>query len=347
VHRHLRYLAAVVPAVILVGLAGCAADSDDPAGTAGTAAAAGTTPSPVGDAAEPAGGTPASTGTAAAGAACDDPPCYGPVEALGALDADVVEQVSGMAASHRTPGLFYVVSDTPGTSAVAVVEDDGTLVVHIEIEGMSSRNAEALAVGPCADGGPDSCLYIGDIGNHVGHEDLFIYRFAEPDLTDPPSSIAADRLRFTYPDAPTDAEALIVDGTGRPLIISKPQFDGETGQTGATRLYRGGHDGGALEDLGEIDLPDPVSGLFAGMVGHVVTGADALDGRVILRTYDEVYEYVAPHPDTDPATFPDWPVRRVPAPFQVQSETVAYRMDGCGYLTTSEPTGAIDAVTCE
>jgi hypothetical protein len=277
---------------------------------------------------------------------CEDEPCYGEVVHLGTLTHDVVEQVSGMAASHRHPMLYYVVSDVPGTSEVAVIEEDGTLVAHIEIEGMSTRDAEALAVGPCGPQVPETCLYVGDIGNHVGLEDLFVYRMIEPDLADPPPSAPADRIRYTYPDDPTDAEALLVDHLGRPLIISKARFDSDTGVTGATRLYRGDADGGVLEDLGEIELPEPENAMFATLVGHVVTGADAADGRVLLRTYDEVYEYRADSPDADLATFPDWPVRRVPAPFQVQSETVAYRLAGCGYITTSELTGSIDAVSC-
>jgi hypothetical protein len=332
-----RSLTAGVAALVLI-VAGCATDGDDPLATVDL---------PIAD--DPATGTPgraADPDTAATEPPCDDQPCYADVVHLGLLTTDVVEQVSGMSASHRNPGLFYVVSDVPGTSDVAVVEEDGTLVAHIEIEGMSARDAEALAIGPCAAGTAETCLFIGDIGNHVGLEDLFVYRLVEPDLADPPASVPADRLRYTYPDAPTDAEAMVVDDVGRPLIISKAAFDSESGSTGPTRLYRGAAEGGVLEDLGEIELPAPVSGVFAALVGHVVTGADAHAGGVLLRTYDEVYEYRTDDPDADIATFPTWRMRRVPAPFQVQSETIAYRIDDCGFITTSELTGSVDAVTC-
>lgn len=292
---------------------------------------------------------PTGTGSGTAtptGAACDDEPCYADATTLGELAPDVVEAVSGMAASHRTPGLFYVVSDASGASRVAVVEADGAPVTHLEIEGMSTRNAEALAVGPCGAEGEDSCLFVGDIGNHADLPDLFVYRAAEPDLSDPPGTVAADQLRYTYPDAPTNAEALLVDGDGRPLIISKAPFDRDTGTTGPTTLFRGAQDGGTLEDLGEIELPEPEQAVFAPLVGHVVTGADARDGTVLLRTYDEVYEYRADDPEADLAGFPGWPRTRGPSQSQVQSETVAYRVDGCGYLTTSELTGSIAGVAC-
>jgi hypothetical protein len=251
-----------------------------------------------------------------------------------------------MAASHHNPELYYVISDLAGTSEVAVVEGDGTPVGRIEIDGLSARNAEDLAVAPCGPGDDTSCLYIGDIGNHVGLADLFVYRVPEPDLEQLPAQVTADTLRYAYPGEPTDAEALLVDGEGRPIVISKAWFDDSTGETGPTQVFRGGSDGGTLEHLGDLELPLPGSPFFADVVGHVVTAADSVPGRVIVRTYDEIYEYRAEDSGADLGTFPDWPMRRVPAPFQIQSETIAYRGSSCGYLTTSELTGSIDGVGC-
>lgn len=276
---------------------------------------------------------------------CGDP-CYGPIVAVGSLSADVVVEASGMAASRRTDGVYYVVSDEPGTSEVVAVREDGAPVARVEVEGMLTENAEALAVGACGDREPHSCLYVGDIGDHVGREDVVVYRISEPDLSAPTARASATALRFTYPDAPTDAEALLVDESGRPLIISKADFDKDTGVSAATRLYRGDSGGGVLELVDDFELPVPRSGVFAALVGNVVTDASSTSGRVLLRTYDAVIEYVAPEPGSDLAGFPAWPHAEVAAPTQLQSETVTFRSERCGYLTTSEPTGSIDAVTC-
>ncbi len=319
-------------AIVLV-LVGCAADDED-------TLASRTSPAAFESAPEPAA-TPSSTVTA-----CDDEPCYDAVESLGELGEDVVTEVSGMAASHRVPGLYYVIGDEQGVSEVAVVEEDGTLVGRVEVDGLSARNAEDLAVGPCGPEDDTTCLYIGDIGNHSGLEDLFVFRMPEPDLADLPTRAEADAVRYTYPGDPTDAEALLVDAEGRPIIISKARFDESTGETGPTRVFRGERDGGALEHVTDLDLPAPESPFFAEVVGHVVTAADSVPGRVIVRTYDEIYEYRSETSDADLGTFPDWPARRVPTPFQMQSETVAYRVGECGYLTTSELTGSIDGVSC-
>jgi hypothetical protein len=269
--------------------------------------------------------------------------CYGEPEAVGRLESDV--GISGMVESRRAPGVFYVVSDKAGTSHVSAVLADGSLVARIAVDGMSARNAEALAIGPCELVGARTCLYVGDIGNHVAHQDVFVYRMVEPDPTSPPRDpIPADKLRFTYPDAAPDAEALLVDDAGRPLIISKASL--ANGVTGPTHLFRGAADGGPLDRIGEIDIPAPENPVFAEIVGNGVTDASAEAGRVLLRTYDEVIEYRAPEADADLASFLGWPLRRVPAPDQMQSEAVAYRAAGCGYLTISEFTGSIGAVDC-
>ena len=284
--------------------------------------------------------------------ACDAP-CYGDAESAGTLSEDTVVEVSGMAASVRTPGLYYVVGDEPGTPEVVAVREDGTPVARLELDGMDPENAEALAVGPCGDDPDVSCLYVGDIGDHVGRDHVVVYRAPEPDLSDPPDdepldALDADALEFTYEDGPTDAEALLVDGDGRPLVVSKASFDRDTGETGSTRLYRGPAGGGELEAVAEIELPEPENGLLAAMAGNVVTdaSADLAAARVLLRTYDEVLEYRAPDPGADLAAFPSWPVRRVPAGNVLQSETVAYAVDDCGYLTTSELTGVVAVVRC-
>ncbi|HEY9411348.1 MAG TPA: hypothetical protein VIP77_17345 [Jiangellaceae bacterium] len=319
-------------AVIVVGVAGCAGEPERTAESAEqpTGSASGVAP----------------TERPPADPSCASP-CYGPAESTGTLADDVVTQVSGMAASVRTPGAFYVVSDVAGTSEIAAVRLDGTVIARIEVVGMDAANAEALAVGPC---GPDpaaTCVYVGDIGDHVGRDEVVVYRTPEPDLAAAATLTAdAETLRLTYPDAPTDAEALIVDDTGRPLIVSKAPFDQTTRTTGVTRLYRGGVDGGELELLAEVELPEPPTPGFADLVGNVVTDASAATGRVLLRTYDEVLEFTAPDPGVDVAGFPAWPMRRVPSPAQLQSETVSLLPGGCGYATTSEPTGSIDAVSC-
>jgi hypothetical protein len=306
---------------------------------------------PTTPAAAAAAGTPAATPHLAP-ACADDAGCYTTPAVAGSFDVALAPEVSGLAASVRNPGVYYLVDDPPGTTEVVAVEEDGTLVARLPIAGMDAANAEALAVGACGAGDADTCLYVGDIGDHVGRPDVVVLRVREPALSAPPTApppaepVPAEILRLTYPEAPTDAEALLVDAEGRPLLVSKAPFDRQSGATGETRLYRAPAAGGTLEDLGAVPLPEPRAPLQSRYVGNTVTGADKRDDRVILRTYDQVVEFLAPGPGTDLGTFPAWPSRQVPSPPQLQSEAIAYRVEGCGYLTAAEGSGELWVVGC-
>ena len=65
----------------------------------------------------------------------------------------------------------------------------------------------------------------------------------------------ADAWSYTYPDGPQNAEALLVDAVGTPLVITKP--DRVNGAVGPHRIYRAPAGGGTLEFVREFRPPDP------------------------------------------------------------------------------------------
>jgi hypothetical protein len=282
---------------------------------------------------------------------CADPfGCYGDPELVGEFDAALVPGASGLAAGVRNPGVLYLLDDRPHTSEVWVARSDGTMLGAIEVAGLDALDTESLAIGPCGAANPAPCLYIGDIGDNLrARADITVHRFAEPDLTAglPEEPVDAEVIRLRYPDGPHDAEALLVDDGGVPHIVTKAPFDRATGRTGETRLYRAtGFADGVLADLGVLGVPEPATPLHSQVVGNVVTGGEHRDGRVLLRTYDQVLEYVAPGPAADLAELDTWHVRAVPSPFEPQSEAITWAPDGCGYYTVSEMVGDIWFVPC-
>jgi hypothetical protein len=340
---------AVAAALVAVHVAACApggapgaADSPDPVPVDPVPR---TEPSP--EDLTPAPPTPSPTPTPAA---CDDPAgCYGEPRRVGAFDAETVPEASGLAASRRNPGVLYLLDDRPGTSEVWAIGTDGDMLGAITVSGLDARDTESLAVGPCAAGDPDACVYVGDIGDNLRRRaDIRVHRFPEPDLGEAVTSrVEADSARLAYPDGAHDAEALIVDGAGALYILTKAPFDPDTGVTGETRLYRALELGdGVLEDLGPVPVPEPQLPLHSQVVGNVVTGADYLDWRVLVRTYDQVLEYRAPLAGADLATLADWPVRSLPSPLEPQSEAIAWAADGCGYYTAGEMVGDLWYVPC-
>lgn len=269
---------------------------------------------------------------------------YQPAERAGAFDAERIAEASGLAASRRNPGWLYIVDDDHPEEVWAARTDGGGLRA-IPVAGFVGRDTEDLAVGPCGPDTTETCVFVGDVGDNLQtHPDVEILRFAEPDVSAPPRPVVPDVIRVRYPGGPADAEALLVDDAGVPHVVTK---DAGSDGAGAARLYAApGFADGTLTDLGPVALPDPALPLVASVLGVVVTGADYHDGRVLLRTYDHVVEFVAPDLAAPLAEFASWPAREVPAAREPQSEAVAFAADGCGYYTAGEGVGDLWFVGC-
>ena len=297
----------------------------------------------------PSASPPASPTPSPAAALCEHPPCRGRPRTVGAFGSQLAPEASGLAASRRNPGLLYLVDDGPGTTFVGVVHaGSGRPLGRLAIEGLEGTDTEDLAVGPCeAAGSGRTCLYIADIGDNVGaRSSVTVTRVTEPDLSEgvPDAPVSAERVALTYPHGPADAETLLVDPQGSLLVVTKAA--GRRGR-GAARLFVA--DTFADQQLaaaGRVRIPQPAMPFAAAVVGNVVTGGDAAPGRVVLRTYDAIFEFLAPRPDAPLSTFARWPVREVPAPAEPQGEAVAYGRDGCDLYTVSEDSPRLSIIPC-
>lgn len=277
-----------------------------------------------------------------------DTPCRSKPRVVGRFDVDAAPEASGIAASARNPGVLYVVDDGPGTTAVVALRARSARIIgRLEVAGLTGIDTEGLAVARCDASSRSSCLYIGDIGDNTASRDsISIIRVREPALEGPPPAapLAADSVTWRYPDGPVDAEALLaLDGQTLAIVSKDP---GKSGR-GAARLYVAPRFTDAtLEDAGRVRLPRPSLPLASVITGTVVTGGDAVPGRVVLRTYDAIYEFTAPAADADPRGFPRWPVEEVAAPPESQGEAVTYAADRCGLFTVSEGSGALTSIPC-
>jgi hypothetical protein len=282
-----------------------------------------------------------------------------------AFDLDVVGEASGLALSVRNPGVAYVLDDGPGSTGVLAVDTTTGITTAVTVEGLDGRDTEGLAVGRCAGGegerqraggrgsrGTPTCLFIGDIGNNQSAwPSVRVWRIREPDLARrmsasdgrnglPEVSVNGDVATYAYPQAPADAEALLVD-KGRPFLITKERRDPESGRTPRPRLLGARRFAdGRLHDFGRLRLPAPRSGGWAAaFVGNVVTGAELDGDRVVVRTYDHVLIYT-PHVEGAPLrTLRRWRPREVASPPLRQGEGVA--MNRCGIWLISEGVDSI------
>lgn len=322
-------------------------------------------PNASGQASSPATGSPAATATAPASAAPratsstiqaarPTPSATAGVTAtpqpVASFDVDTVGEASGLARSGRDDDLFWMVDDGPGAQTLTAVHLDGRAVVTVRVAGLDSVDSEALAAGPCASDDDRPCLFVGDIGDNAsGRADVRVHRLVEPDLVRgiPDDPVEAEVAVLTYPDGPTDAEAMFALD-GRLFIVTKAPFDAESSTTGPTRLYEVPEFAdGEVVSRGVVPVPPPRLALVSTVVGNVVTGADALPGRVVLRTYDHAVVYsAADGTDADPAQMGRWPFSEVPTSGPLQTEGIALGADGCTTLTVGEGSGVLWRTPC-
>jgi hypothetical protein len=142
-------------------------------------------------------------------------------------EASGVAQAAGALWTHNDSGAPVLFRIDPDRRVTPVVVTGATVV-----------DWEDIAIGSCS--GAD-CLYIADIGdNRLSRQRITIYQVAIP----PPGSAStapAHAFHATYPDAPHDAEALLVTSSAT-FIITKDvpprvyRFQSPVGRDEAGRL---------------------------------------------------------------------------------------------------------------
>jgi len=209
-------------------------------------------------------------------------------------DPALVES-SGLAVSGRHDGIVWTHPDGGTVARVMAVDESGDTVATVTLDGIDPYDPEALA--PGTDG---RSLWLGDLGDNLEQRpDVSVFQFTEPrELAD--RTVRATWFRFTYPDGPHDAEALLVDpSTGRLLVATKA--------LGGAGLYRAPPQL-VTEDAGTNRLER-----VADVPSLVTDGAFLPDGRFVLRSYTTAYVYDRPGHQ----------VASAPLPRQPQGESVA------------------------
>lgn len=197
-------------------------------------------------------------------------------EVVFTLADPVIIESSGLAVSGRHPGITWTHNDGGSTAQVIGVDRDGATVARVTLAGIDPYDPEALA--PGVDDLGEPALYLADIGdNEATRPDVSVFRFAEPERLDD-VTVPATWFRFTYPDGAHDAEAVLVDRSGRIALVTK--------EISGAAVYLAPRDL-VTEDQGGINR---LTRLRAAP-SLVTDGAGLPDGGYVLRTYTSVYRY--------------------------------------------------------
>lgn len=222
---------------------------------------------------------------------------------------------------------FWAMSDGGRDVEVHRIDPRTCAVLATRTADIDPFDAEDLAQGP------DGALWVSDTGDNNRQ------RATVAVIELPAHGGGAQLHRLTYPDGPHDAEALLVDGQGRPVIVTK---EGDFG-TGAYRTAAAPQGTGPtpLERIGSVTLPvsDTPGGPLGTVGSRVVTGAAATaDGQVVaLRSYTDAWLYRVK--DGDVAGAFTGPAVRVPLPDEPQGEALAFGADGTLYSGSEARSG--------
>jgi hypothetical protein len=250
-------------------------------------------------------------------------------ENVGPLGDPDVKELSGIAASTRSPGVLWVHNDSGDSARIFAIGGNGRTRATYALSGATAVDWEDIARGPGPEG---SSLFVGDIGdNGAARPEIVVYRVREPEVGDDPANATldgVDALHLRYPDGAHDAESLLVDPkSGELFVITKSLGGGPVG------IYRAPSDlpdtTNTLERVGTLALPAGLS--------NAVTGADiSPDGsKVAVRTYASVLLWDRKSGVAIPTVLAGTPCRG-PIPLELQGEAVGFRADSRGYVTVSE-----------
>lgn len=240
-------------------------------------------------------------------------------------------EISGIAPSRYSDGIFWVHNDSGGEARLFAVDSSGRTLATVLLTGAANRDWEDIA---SATLGGESWLYVGDIGDNDRLRDaVTVYRVREPAVAsawrDSTMARTAESARFRYPDGARDCEALMVDARdGAVLLLEK---NGTT--CGVYRAAWPGDGGEAvLARIAVFRIPLELSFL------RLVTAADLHPNgrRVLVRTYTTLFEYETAAGNPLQAVFDSTAARTLPTPGLTQSEAACYSRDGTDIVTTTE-----------
>lgn len=212
---------------------------------------------------------------------------------LATWQSAVLRESSGLAASHRYPGILWTHNDSGDGPVLYATDTLGVLQAAFEVVGARAVDWEAVTLGTCpvAVWTDRTCLYIADTGdNNARRTRVVVYAVPEPDpYTVPQGSVGqterARALRLRYIDGPHDAEALVLLPGGELALLTK----------GRSRpVLRLAIPANAWQSS-DFDLaaPDTLPIEPQAVRGRWVTDAALAPGghHVVVRTYTEVYRF--------------------------------------------------------
>ncbi|MDJ0391773.1 hypothetical protein QMK17_00320 [Rhodococcus sp. G-MC3] len=234
-----------------------------------------------------------------------------------------LEELSGLTSID---GVLYAIGDSGTDHRLAVLGENCSVARWIDVP-VDPYDVEDLS-------SYGSQLWLADTGDNLARRDTVALTRMDP------AGGEGELHRFTYPDGPHDAETLLIEPGGRPVIVTKEV-------SGASGIYVPSEDESVdqlpspgptpLKKVGEFAFErTPTVGGPAFITGSILAtgGAVSRDGSVAaLRTYNDIYLFPVPGGNVAKALTAEPTVIALPP--QPQGEAITFDDDG-NLLVASE-----------
>ncbi|SEJ33356.1 hypothetical protein SAMN05216327_108329 [Dyadobacter sp. SG02] len=238
----------------------------------------------------------------------------------------IIDEASGLAASASMPGYLWTIQDSGQPNSVYLISKDGKNIKEYNVPGSQNHDWEEVAVGPGPDNGM-SYIYIADTGNN--NQPLTatntIYRIPEIGGTDGSfNQNALQKITFSYPDGPRDAEALIVDPVTKDIFVLSKEVSG-------TNIYRLAFP----QSTSDVSVAEKI-GTVPGVV-LATAGSISKDGtEIVVRTYLGVYYWKRSSGASIGQTLVKSATKTLTVALEPQGEAICFESEGKGFYTLSE-----------
>ena len=266
-------------------------------------------------------------------------------EYAGVLADPQLDELSGLAASHAHPGIYWAHNDSSNDarsndSVVFAIHADGSRVARFHVTGASNIDWEDIASFDLAG---KHYFLISDTGDNGGVRKLLtLYLVEEPAVLHDGDNLPVTRvIRFRWPDGARDCEALAVDAArGEIFLIAKKRVPAElfrlplrdANRTLTAELVA------TLPGIEQPSESERKEKTTHGRYRAQVTGADlSPDARQLaVLTYGGVTLYDRTGAETWQVALKAHPPTTLPLPWLPQAEAIAYSPDGKSLLIGGE-----------
>jgi hypothetical protein len=252
----------------------------------------------------------------------------------GRVASNSIDELSGLVASRRQPGVFWVHNDSGDDARLFAIDAHGETLAELALADVEAFDIEDIALGNGAPGRAD-VLYVADTGdNFKRRRSVRIYRVEEPTTPKHAGSPLeleqeVETFEVVYEDGPHDAETLLVDPTqGDLYIVTKAHLLLREQPVGVYRLAS------AELSTKHHNVARKVAEVRLGPA----TGGDiAADGSAILvRNYWSAMYWPRAEGETIVQALGKTPCRLRVSDVGYQGEAIGFTPDGAAFVTIAE-----------